>query len=90
MTDAKHLIVKGRVQGVYFRAHTQKQALALDLVGFVRNLPNGDVEIVASGDSDAVHQLVRWCHQGPILAKVAEVQVEAYRGNETFNGFDIR
>lgn len=90
MKIAQHIVVKGRVQGVYFRANTQKQALRLQVVGYVLNLPNGDVEAVACGDGDAVQQLIHWCHQGPLLAKVSEVLVEPYRGNETFDAFDIR
>lgn len=90
MISALHIIVQGRVQGVYFRAYTQKQAQALKLLGFVRNLPNGDVEIVAQGASDSLQQLLKWCHRGPVLAKVVKVKVDDYHGHETFESFDIR
>ena len=90
MISALHIIVQGRVQGVYFRAYTQKQAQALKLLGFVRNLPNGDVEIVAQGAYDALQQLLKWCHRGPLLAKVVEVKVDDYQGHETFESFEIR
>ena len=90
MNECVHIIVKGRVQGVYFRAYTQKQAVKLNLKGFVRNIANGDVEIVARGDAEALKQLVAWCHKGPLLAKVSEVVVKAYPHHETFEVFEIR
>lgn len=90
MNDCLHIIVKGRVQGVYFRAFTQKQAVKLGLTGFVRNLANGDVEIVASGAHAALQQLVSWCHNGPVLAKVSEVVATAHGNDEFFQRFEIR
>lgn len=90
MKSGLHLIVQGRVQGVYFRANTQKRAQALQLVGYVRNLPNGDVEVVVQGESEALQQLLNWCHHGPSLAKVIAVKVEPYLGHEIFENFEIR
>ncbi len=90
MTECLHIIVKGRVQGVYFRAYTQKQAAKLKLSGFVKNLADGNVEIVASGEADALRELVAWCHKGPMLAKVSEVIASPYPGNAIFHGFEIR
>jgi acylphosphatase len=85
-----HITVKGRVQGVYFRAYTQKQAVKFNLKGFVRNLPNGDVEILACGDESALQNLVSWCHKGPLFAKVNEVIVTASSKLEVFTEFEIR
>jgi len=90
MSECLHIIVKGRVQGVYFRAYTQKQAVKLNISGFVRNLANGDVEIVASGEADALRQLVSWCHKGPVLAKVSQVIANSHDSGEMFDGFEIR
>jgi acylphosphatase len=90
MSSCLHIIVKGRVQGVYFRAYTQKQAVKHNLNGFVRNLANGDVEIVASGDADALAQLVAWCHKGPLLAKVSQVIASQHPMQEMFEAFEIR
>lgn len=90
MTECLHIVVKGRVQGVYFRAYTQKQADKLNLGGFVRNLANGDVEIVASGESTALQKLLAWCHKGPMLAKVTEVRASSISNHEDFAGFEIR
>jgi len=90
MSECVHIIVKGRVQGVYFRAFTQKQAVKLNLKGFVRNLADGSVEIVACGHSADMHKLLVWCHKGPFLAKVGEVLVNPYQVYEHFEVFEIR
>ena len=90
MTECLHIIVKGRVQGVYFRAYTQKQAVKLNIKGFVRNLANGSVEIVACGHPDELQKLTAWCHKGPLLAKVSQVIANAHAGDEHFDGFEIR
>jgi len=71
-----HLIISGRVQGVGFRAHTQREAERLGLNGWVRNLPDGRVELVAEGEPAPVNQLVDWCRSGPARARVADVRVE--------------
>lgn len=90
MSECLHILVKGRVQGVYFRAYTQKQAVRLNLKGFVRNLADGSVEIVASGQPEELQKLVAWCHKGPVLAKVSEVVVNPHPVGEHFEGFEIR
>lgn len=70
-----HLHIKGRVQGVFYRASTQQQAQALGLVGWVRNRGDGSVEAVVQGDSESVKQLIEWCHKGPEQATVSQVEV---------------
>lgn len=90
MTEFIHIVVKGRVQGVYFRAYTQKQAVKLNLSGFVRNLADGNVEIVACGEASSLQSLVSWCHKGPLLAKVTEVIVSKHHNDEGFIDFEIR
>lgn len=84
-----HVIISGKVQGVYFRAGTRDQALALGVAGWVRNRPDGTVEGVLEGDREKVEELIRWCRQGPPRAAVSGVQIEweDYRGG--FNGFEI-
>ncbi|HEY8377003.1 MAG TPA: acylphosphatase [Nannocystis sp.] len=67
--------VEGRVQGVYYRASTQAQAQALGLRGWVRNLPDGRVELRAQGPRARVEQLIAWCRQGPPAARVTDVDV---------------
>ena len=77
-----HLIIRGRVQGVFFRAHTIREAKRLGLTGFVRNRPDGTVEAVAEGPREGLEQFVAWCRRGPELAHVEDVEIawEAARG----------
>jgi acylphosphatase len=67
--------ISGLVQGVNFRAWTERRASALGLSGWVRNLPDGDVEAVFSGPADAVDAMLAACREGPRLARVDEVAV---------------
>jgi acylphosphatase len=67
------LIIIGRVQGVFFRASALEQAQSLSLTGWVKNLPDGSIELVAEGPRYALDQLVQWCHHGPPDARVEEV-----------------
>ena len=84
-----HLIIKGRVQGVFFRHNTNKEANRLGLTGWVRNLSSGDVEVVAEGERSTVDDLITWCHRGPSMARVDDVAVtwETYTGE--FTGFTV-
>ena len=68
-------VVTGRVQGVSFRWYTRAEARRLGVAGWVRNLPDGGVEVYAEGDPDAVEALVRYLHEGPPLAVVVDVDV---------------
>ncbi len=85
----RHLWVRGRVQGVAFRAHTRNEARRLGVDGWVRNLADGRVEAVVEGSPEAVDALVRWCHEGPSWARVDDVEQrdEAPEGAE---GFEVR
>lgn len=76
MTVARRFIVKGRVQGVFFRESTRREAEALGLSGHAINLANGDVEVLACGDDEAVDKLALWLESGPPLAKVNEISAE--------------
>ncbi len=75
MRSAIHFWVTGRVQGVYFRASTQATARALGLTGWVRNLPDGQVEGVACGSQRQLDHLVRWLHKGPEQAQVTHLEI---------------
>jgi acylphosphatase len=70
-----HLVVRGRVQGVYFRASTEHEARRLGLRGWVKNRPDGSVEIAAEGSEEALNDLVQWAHRGPSAARVDHVDV---------------
>lgn len=71
-----HVIIHGKVQGVWFRAHTKEMADKLGLKGWVRNLPDGNVEAVFEGDDESIREMISWCHRGPPLARVDKVEVE--------------
>lgn len=82
-------MISGRVQGVAFRVYTRVQALALNLRGYARNLPDGRVEVLAVGDSDAIERLAEWLQQGPPLARVDAVVREAGVSVSEPTGFAI-
>ena len=69
----QRFFISGRVQGVWFRASTAREATRLGLVGWARNLADGRVEVLASGASDAIDELARWLHVGPPAATVRSV-----------------
>lgn len=69
------LVVRGRVQGVYFRAATQREARRLGLTGWVRNRSDGCVEIFAEGEEDSLKDLIAWSNRGPSAARVERVDV---------------
>ena len=71
----RHLVVRGRVQGVFFRAWTQQQANELGVGGWVRNRADGSVEAHLAGEEEAVRQLIGRLHQGPPSASVTMVDV---------------
>jgi len=85
---AKHFIVKGRVQGVWYRQSTVQQAKLLNLTGWVKNLENGDVELFACGQADKLVHLENWLWQGPTAAKVSEV-LSKVCNDEKFTDFNV-
>jgi acylphosphatase len=84
-----HVIIHGRVQGVCFRLETQKAARQCGAVGWVRNLPDGNVEAVMEGPGEAVEVLLNWCGQGPRMARVDKVDIkrEFYIGE--YESFEV-
>jgi acylphosphatase len=85
-----HVWVRGRVQGVFFRATTAHLARERQLAGWVRNLPDGRVEAVFEGPPEAVRALVDWCHQGPPGAWVEGVEVRWESPRDEPPGFRVR
>ena len=85
----RHAIIQGRVQGVFFRMETMKEAQAHDVTGWVRNLPDGAVEAVFEGNKEKVETVLSWCRQGPPAARVDSVDIteEPYTGKLT--GFSV-
>lgn len=84
-----HILISGRVQGVLFRANTRRVAKKLGLVGFIRNLDNGRVEIVAEGSQEKLKGLIDYCKRGPIFARVENIEVEYKEATNRFDTFEI-
>ncbi|MBJ94062.1 MAG: acylphosphatase [Rickettsiales bacterium] len=85
-----HLLISGRVQGVWFRASTQRQARGLELVGWVRNLRDGRVEALAEGPEDVLKKLLTWARRGPPAARVDHVELSWSAAGGGLDGFEIR
>jgi acylphosphatase len=85
-----HAIVHGRVQGVYFRDYTRRQALVLGLGGWVRNLPDRTVETVFEGDPEKVKDMLAWLHMGSPLSQVKGVDSRDEEPLGTVGDFSIR
>ncbi len=79
----------GRVQGVFFRANTERKAIEMGINGYVRNLPDGSVEAVFEGDEIKVKKVIDWCSTKIRAARVTDVDVK-YENVEDFNDFEIR
>ncbi|MFH2012792.1 MAG: acylphosphatase [Pseudomonadota bacterium] len=84
-----HIIVKGNVQGVYFRAETQLEARRLGVKGWVRNLQDRSVEAVFEGEEDSVKSMVKWCSHGPSFATVTDISVDWQDYKEEFDSFSV-
>ena len=84
-----HVIVRGRVQGVFFRASTRSRALELGLAGWVRNRPDGSVEAVFEGPPEAVEAMTAFCREGPECARVDHVEAQRQEP-EGLVGFAVR
>ncbi len=82
------IYVLGFVQGVGFRQFIKKNALSLGLKGFVRNLPDGRLEVVARGKKEQIEKLVKLCEKGPFFSEVKSVGVN-FEEEEGFEGFEI-
>lgn len=85
----RRVVVSGRVQGVWFRASTQRAAVDLGVNGWVHNLPSGQVEAVFEGDPAQVDEAIAWVRMGPPRAEVTDVDVFE-ESPEGLIGFDVR
>jgi acylphosphatase len=83
------IIIEGRVQGVFFRHHTEEMAFKWGVKGWVKNRRDGRVEAVFEGDQERVDQIIQWCHRGPSEARVTKVYLtwEIYAGE--FEDFSV-
>lgn len=83
------LRISGHVQGVYYRSAATEQARVLGLRGLVRNLPSGEVELIAEGPPPELQQLIAWCHLGPPAAQVDQVTVSFADPKDEFVDFRV-
>lgn len=86
--ECVHIIVTGKVQGVFYRATAEETALGLGLTGWVKNRADGRVELEAEGGRASLEKLIAWCHEGPPLACVTNVSVDWRPATGQFSTFE--
>ncbi|UCH71736.1 MAG: acylphosphatase [Thermoplasmatales archaeon] len=84
-----HVIISGKVQGVWFRVSTKQKAEQLGINGWVKNTHEGDVEAILQGEEEPVKEMIEWCRHGPALAKVKKVKIKNKTQTRIFDGFHI-
>ena len=89
MNSRLHLLIYGNVQGVFFRANAQSQAKTLGLTGWVRNVGDGSVEVMAEGDPQRLRKLAEWCKKGPGGAEVESVKETWGLASGEFPDFEV-
>ena len=82
------IIVSGKVQGVYYRQSAKQKAVELGVSGFVKNMPDGSVMLIATGSKEQLSALVEWCRKGPPAARVTDVKVLEEEAHH-YDGFTI-
>ena len=88
-TKRVHVVVEGRVQGVFFRAYTRDEALKLGLSGWVRNRADGAVEALVEGEANAVNKMLQWFHQGSPHSLVKAVHATEEPPAGSIDSFEI-
>lgn len=84
-----HLWISGRVQGVFYRATAYQEAVGRKLCGWVRNLPDGRVEMVMEGEQNQIEEMIRWCYKGPPSARVSRIDALWNEPVENLKTFEI-
>lgn len=84
-----HLFISGFVQGVGFRHLIRSKANELGLRGWVKNVPDGSVEVLLQGDKSSIDEMIRLCRKGPFLSEVEEVKVEWKKLGTIYKSFEI-
>jgi acylphosphatase len=90
MKTGAHVFVRGRVQGVFFRLETRREAIKRDVVGWVRNISDGRVEAFFEGEKEDVKEMISFCRRGPPSAHVLDVDVQWGNYSGAFEEFRIR
>lgn len=88
-TICKKIIVRGIVQGVFFRESTKRKATEFDITGSVKNRSDGSVEIIAYGAKNNLNQFIEWCNIGPSRAKVYSVNIEEISFDKVPETFEV-
>ncbi len=88
--ERAHIFVSGRVQGVFFRARTRDKAKSIGVAGWVRNLPDGRVEIMLEGGKDKLAAMINWLKKGSLFARVDGTDVAWEEYKNEFNDFEIK
>ena len=83
-----HLIISGRVQGVFFRANVRNKANELGLKGYAKNLADGNVEVAAEGDEEKINELIEFIKKGPGIAKATDIRMR-HKEPENFKSFEV-
>ena len=84
-----HLLISGRVQGVWFRASTRNKAQQLGLKGWVKNTSDGKVEAIFEGEEKNIEEIIKWCHKGPSLAHVTHIDIKQEQYKNEYKDFQI-
>jgi len=90
MKTRVHVFISGRVQGVFFRSNTKRVADNLGIKGWVRNLSDGRVEVVAEGEKNRIDNLIKFLKKGPEAGRVDNVEIESQEYKSGFQDFSIR
>lgn len=89
-TVTRRVVVRGRVQGVFFRASTRREAVERGVAGWVRNRDDGAVEALFEGEPEAVEAMIEWCRSGPDGAAVEDMDVSLGERSDGLDGFEVR
>ena len=85
-----HLIIHGLVQGVFFRSNTKREAMNLNLKGYVKNLPDGTAEVIAEGSEANIKHLIEFCKKSPEASQVSKVDVKFMEPKNEFQSFEVK
>ena len=86
--ETVHILISGKVQGVFFRATAKKIAQQLKITGWIKNTPKGDVEALVTGQTEAVKDFITWCKSGPERASVKDIVLTS-QAHTPFEDFSI-
>ena len=87
--ESVHILVTGKVQGVFFRQATKVVAVKNNVTGWVKNLESGQVEILLEGDAQNVNSVIDWCHNGPANSRVDEIKIKQQEFSWQYSNFEV-